>query len=426
MAAAAGDEKQRRGKNTGGTAAATASTVVNGHDHEHDHERTEEEAAAAAALSLLEIPMGVVQFYENLWGNTTDSAGTGGGNGTHMLFYPTQVLETWQCPGWPVNESDCPSNDMPTVAGLHMVLEKLGHLPDSIASPIQKAHWAALKARVPPLPSAGGKHIPCSTCFLGGTGPGSHRTSNCENGELYAVHPYRQATVARGDASALLLAKAAFVKPVSGLRDVGWNQVAMDAALLGEAGAAAGYVTARAKTPPAQGYRFPAFAPHEQDYEPSADHFAVFANALQYMLVQRMDDAEDDSVLLLPAWPCAWDVEFRVAAPRSTSVQGSLRNGTLTFTVDPPSRASAVRAAKCQSPLPPPTPPPTPPINCSVWQCTCQGLSDWFGADNAVGWGCTPPAAREWWEQHRCHTVSQKYPCKDPPAPCNAPGCRHL
>ena len=95
------------------------------------------------------------------------------------------------------------------------------------------------------------------------------------------MHPYRQATAARGDAAALLLAKAAFVKPVAGLWDVGWNQVAMDAALLGEAGAAAGYVAARAKTPPARGYRFPAFAPHEQDYEPSADHFAVFANALQ-------------------------------------------------------------------------------------------------------------------------------------------------
>jgi hypothetical protein len=79
------------------------------------------------------------------------------------------------------------------------------------------------------------------------------------------------------------------------------------------------------------------------------------------MLVQRVDDAEDDSVLLLPAWPCAWDVEFRVAAPRSTTVQGSLRNGTLSFTVDPPSRAPAVHVAKCQAvaPPPPPTPPPS-------------------------------------------------------------------
>jgi len=76
----------------------------------------------------------------------------------------------------------------------------------------------------------------------------------------------------------------------------------MDAALLGDADEAARFVVARAKTSPAAGYRFPTFAPHEQDYEPSADHFAVFSNALQYMLIQRADDAQD-SVLLLPAWP---------------------------------------------------------------------------------------------------------------------------
>ena len=74
----------------------------------------------------------------------------------------------------------------------------------------------------------------------------------------------------------------------------------MDAALLGLASDAANYGAKRAATAPAQGYRFPAFAPHEQDYEPSADHFTVFSNVLQYMLIQRVDDSAD-SVLLLPA-----------------------------------------------------------------------------------------------------------------------------
>lgn len=64
--------------------------------------------------------MGVVEFYANLWGNTPGSAGSQ----DKMVFYPTQALETWQCPGWPVNETDCPTNDMPTVAGRHSVLEK--------------------------------------------------------------------------------------------------------------------------------------------------------------------------------------------------------------------------------------------------------------------------------------------------------------
>ena len=74
----------------------------------------------------------------------------------------------------------------------------------------------------------------------------------------------------------------------------------MDAALLGLAHEAAALVLGRAKMKPAQGYRFPVFAPHLQDYEPSADHFAVMANALTYMLLQSKDDA-DEGVLLLPA-----------------------------------------------------------------------------------------------------------------------------
>ena len=47
---------------------------------------------------LLTIPIEVVEFYGNLWGaskkNDTDDT---------MVFFPTQALETWQCPGWPVD-----------------------------------------------------------------------------------------------------------------------------------------------------------------------------------------------------------------------------------------------------------------------------------------------------------------------------------
>ncbi len=53
------------------------------------------------------------------------------------MLHPTQALETWQCPGWPVNATDCPTNDMPTVAGLHAVLEKLVRLPPPLATPAQ-------------------------------------------------------------------------------------------------------------------------------------------------------------------------------------------------------------------------------------------------------------------------------------------------
>lgn len=224
------------------------------------------------------------------------------------------------------------------------MLEKLLRLPPSIASAAQKSRWEAFAALVPPLPMSAGATPalrPCARCPPG--------TSNSENPELYAVHPYRLLTAARagnGSAPALAPAARAFAARRN-TGDVGWNQNAMDAALLGMAAAARGFVEARAHTAPATGYRFPAFMPAFQDCAPQVDHLAVFSNALTYMLLQQRDDAAQ-SVVLLPAWPCEWDVDFELHAPLNTTVSGALRGGELTYAVSPPSRAAAVSAAACQ------------------------------------------------------------------------------
>ena len=121
----------------------------------------------------------------------------------------------------------------------------------------------------------------------------------------------------------------------------------MDAALLGLASQAQAYVTARAYTPPDPGYRFPVFMPHLQDYEPSSDHLGVFSNALTYMVMQTLDDAEQ-TILLLPAWPCKWDVRFSVHGPLQTVITGQLLSGKLTYSVQPQSRQGNVKVMSCQ------------------------------------------------------------------------------
>ena len=129
-----------------------------------------------------------------------------------------------------------------------------------------------------------------------------------------------------------------------------WAQGVLNAALLGRAMRAARMVLERSASPPAAGYRFPAFAAHYQDYEPSEDHLANMNSALQLMLLQPADDGLDaGGALLFPAWPCAWDIDFRLAAPRGTVVSGRLVGGRLeSLTVEPAERRGAITILACQ------------------------------------------------------------------------------
>lgn len=46
---------------------------------------------------------------------------------------------------------------------------------------------------------------------------------------------------------------------------------------------------------------------------------------LQEMLMQT----QGDQILLFPAWPEEWDVDFKLHAPGNTTVEGVLKNGEL-------------------------------------------------------------------------------------------------
>ena len=60
---------------------------------------------------------------------------------------------------------------------------------------------------------------------------------------------------------------------------------------------------------------------------------------LQEMLMQTVDD----QILLLPAWPKTWDVDFKLHAPHNTTVEARVRNGKVVdLKVLPQSRAKDV------------------------------------------------------------------------------------
>jgi len=275
-----------------------------------------------------------LDFYINHYTNTSADG--------KFLLWPTQVLESYWCewPGW----SNCCENDTPQLSGLWFLTDAVLKLPAQYLTAPQRARYTALRAALPALPVAeSGIYAPAQVV--------SSSVHNAEVPELFASHPFRLNTVGRKTTdpsvnlsigiatwNALPLAKA----------NTGWYYGIMDAAYLGLADDAFAMVTDRAVQPPPAGYRYPAFAQHYQDYEPSADHYANMVTALQLMLMQSGEDGAAGTIVLLPSWPCEQDVYFKLWGPLATTVEVVYKNSTLvSLDVQPPSRASAVRFANC-------------------------------------------------------------------------------
>jgi len=61
-----------------------------------------------------------------------------------------------------------------------------------------------------------------------------------------------------------------------------------------------------------------------------------------------------------------------------------------------------------------------PNWSCNTFNCTCQGMSDYYGVDAMIGFGCAPPAAQLWWTTKSCNTCSMRGYCKG--SECGATG----
>jgi hypothetical protein len=130
-----------------------------------------------------------VDYYAQHFGNDADG---------RLDIFPGQALETWQCKTTPPSRADCVTNPMPEVAGLHAVLPRLLGFNSSVVPAATLAKWAALRARVPPLPV--GK---CSFNKPGWAGeclvPGTRlprSTSNSENAEMSVLSHWPGAVLA--------------------------------------------------------------------------------------------------------------------------------------------------------------------------------------------------------------------------------------
>ena len=266
---------------------------------------------AFAKDTLLPLADAITEFYAKHY--PRDAKG-------RIVFRPAQALETWQ---------DV-VNPLPEVAGLHYDLPRLIDLPSNLVTEQQRVAWRDLLGAVPPLPmkEENGRKILAAAQQIRGP------ARNVENPELYAIFPYRLYAVGRPD---LDLARLTFEKRQ--IKGTGcWRQDAIQAALLGLTRLAYSDVLRNFSTHD-PGSRFPAFwsgIPQENwtpDWIPDEDHGGATMMALESMLMQP----EGKKILLFPAWPKEWDVEFKLRAPLNTIVEGAYRAGKVEWVKITPS-----------------------------------------------------------------------------------------
>ncbi len=272
------------------------------------YDRTED--ASFARDTLLSIAVAVTTFYDQHWKRGPDGK---------IRFDPAQSIETWHSAVDP----------LPIIAGLRVTLPRLIALPDPLATDAQRAAWKRTLADLPDVPiqtDAGTTFLLPAVKF--------DRLSNSENPELYAVFPYRLFGLGKPDLPVgLETFQRRRVK-----RTGGWTQDAIQAAYLGLTDRAASDVAHNFATKH-DGSRFPAFWGPNFDWIPDQDHGSVAMIALQRMLMQ----CEGRKILLLPAWPKSWNVEFKLHAPFHTTVEGRYVDGKLQqLTVTPAARRDDV------------------------------------------------------------------------------------
>jgi hypothetical protein len=239
-----------------------------------------------------------------------------------LVMHPSQALETWwRC-----------TNAMPELAGCIAVTERLLALPAGLAPAPDREFWQRFRAKLAPIPlrEVNGKQALAPAEFFA-------QKSNIENPELYPVFPFRLFAFNRPHAEwALAALEHRWDRGHSG-----WRQDDIFMAYLGLGDEARKAVVSRARSHD-HGERFPAFWGPNYDWTPDQDHGGVLMKALQAMLLQT----DGRKIFLLPAWPKAWNVEFKLHAPQQTVVEGAYRDGKMqSLRVTPEARRADLTVA---------------------------------------------------------------------------------
>jgi len=206
------------------------------------------------------------------------------------------------------------------------VTARLLALPEQLTTAKQCSAWAALRQKLPDLPTRevnGIRMLAPAEKF--------EDKRNIENPELYAVFPFRLFAFDKPHVD--LAVQALNHRWDKG--NSGWRQDDVFMAYLGLTEEAREYLVGRARSKH-EASRFPAFWGPNYDWVPDQDHGSILIKTLQAMVLQ----SDGNTIHLLPAWPKDWNVSFKLHAPRQTVLECEYQDGKITrLEVTPSERA---------------------------------------------------------------------------------------
>jgi hypothetical protein len=207
------------------------------------------------------------------------------------------------------------TNAVTELSGCIALTERLLALPATLAPAADRRFWQQFRAKLPPIPlrEIRGRKALAPAAFFADK-------RNVENPELYPVFPFRLFAFNRPNVDWALAA----LEHREDKGHFGWRQDDIFMAYLGLAEEARKGLVWRARHWD-RNERFPAFWGPNYDWTPDQDHGGVLMKTFQAMLLQT----DGPRIFLFPAWPKAWDVDFKLHAPQRTVIEGAYRNGRL-------------------------------------------------------------------------------------------------
>lgn len=239
----------------------------------------------------------------------------------HLILYPSSSAETYKMA----------YNSTTTISGLTTILTRLLELPDRYLTEEKRAHWDEFLKRIPPIAfrdKEGHKTISPAWVWA--------RINNQEIPQLYPVYPWGMYGIGKPDLDTAINTWKYGTDRPNQKNHISWHQDAIFCARMGLTGEASSITIKKLQD---SERRFPTFWGPGHDYVPDHNWGGSGMIGLQEMLLQT----NGDQIMLFPAWPADWDVDFKLHAPENTVVECIYKNGEIiSLKVTPESRSNDV------------------------------------------------------------------------------------